>query len=82
MPRYLDHHKAVNLSPDMTKQVVADMKAGKVTNGIKPLNGFIAKNEAWCLIEAPNAQAVHNLHKVVYGLDLGPGDVVEVQSLV
>ncbi|MBI4201840.1 MAG: DUF4242 domain-containing protein [Chloroflexi bacterium] len=82
MPIYLDHHKVPQMTPQQTQQVVADIKAGKVTNGIKPLNGFIGANDAWCLIEAPNPQSVHDLHKAAYGLDLGRGDVVEVSKLV
>ncbi|MBI4202209.1 MAG: DUF4242 domain-containing protein [Chloroflexi bacterium] len=82
MPVYLDHHKVPQMTPQQTQQVVADIHAGKVTNGIKPLNAFIGANDAWCLVEAPTPQAVHDLHKAVYGLDLGPGDVVQVNKLV
>ena len=82
MPVYLDHHRVPQLSQEDLSKVVADMKAGKTTNGITPLNGFIGANDAWCLIDAPNADAVHNLHKAAYGLELGPGDVTEVQKLV
>ena len=83
MPIYLDHHKPPQgMTPESVKMLVADIKAKKVTNGIRPVNGFVGKSDAWCLIEAPNPQAVHNLHEAVYKLNLGPGDVVEVQSLV
>ena len=82
MPVFLDHHAVPQMSQEQLAGVVADMKAGKATNGIKPLNGFVGTNESWCLIEAPSAAVVHDLHKAVYGLDLGPGDVTEVQKLV
>ena len=82
MPVFLDHHGVPQLTEDQVAQVVADMKAGKVTNGIKPLNAFMGADDAWCLIEAPNSQSVHDLHKDSYGLELGLGDVTEVQQLV
>ena len=83
MPIYLDHHKPPQgITPEGVKLIVADIKAKKVTNGIRPINGFIGKNDAWCLTEAPNAEAVHKLHEAAYKQKLGPGDVIEVQSLV
>lgn len=83
MPKYLDHHKIPQgITPQAMQQMVADIKAGKVVNGVKSLNSFIGKNDAWCLTEAANAKAVHDIHKAGYNLELGPGDVTEVQSLV
>ena len=84
MPKYLDHHKVpAGITPEAIKQMTADIKAGKVgPGGVKALNSFIGKNEAWCFVEAPNAQAVHKLHEDGYKLKLGPGDVVEVTSFV
>jgi hypothetical protein len=81
LPTYLDHHAVPQLTPEQTQQAVADMKAGKITNGVKGLSVFIGKNDAWCLTEAPNPQVVHDIHKSNYGLELGPGDVTEVQIL-
>jgi len=83
MPKYIDHHKAPNLPPEAVQKMVADVKAGKVDQfGVKGLNAFISKTDAWCLTEAANAEAVHKTHEVNYGLKLGPGDVQEVMSLV
>lgn len=82
MPKYLDHHKVVP-PREMVEEERKVIKSGKTdpATGIRPLNGFIAKGESWCFMEAPNAQAVHKLHESL-GIKLGPGDVVEVESIV
>lgn len=84
MPKYLDHHKPPQgVTAEALQQMATDIKAGKTTpTGVKGLNGFIGPDDAWCLVEAPNPQAVHDLHKEAYGIDLGPADVVEVKSIV
>lgn len=82
MPTYIDHHKAPKLTPEQAKQVEADIKSGKRSQGIRPVGAFIGKNDAWCVIEAPNPQVVHDLHKSQYGIEMSPGDVTEVQALV
>lgn len=82
MPKYIDHHKIVEMPPEATQKVVADMKAGRTNPlGVKPLNAFIAKNEMWCYAEAPNADVICKMHEA-YGLKLTGGDVIEVNSLV
>ncbi|MBI4199933.1 MAG: hypothetical protein HY535_05635 [Chloroflexi bacterium] len=82
MPKFLDHHKAIQLPPNVLQQAVADIKSGKVNQlGIKALNAFSGKSDAWCLLEAPNADAVCKYHEGM-GLKLPKGDVVEVQTLV
>ena len=42
---------------------------------------FVSQDVTYCYTEAPNAEAVHKAHETM-GLNLGPGDVKEVQSLV
>jgi len=82
MPKYLDHHAAVNLPPAVAQQVVAAIKAKtKDKHGVVHLNAFMGKSDAWCLSEAPNADAVCKAHEEV-GLKLDKGNVVEVQSMV
>ncbi|MBI4233516.1 MAG: DUF4242 domain-containing protein [Chloroflexi bacterium] len=82
MPKYLDHHKAVQLPPQVAQQLVADIKAGKAApDGVKPINAFMSKGEMWCLAEAPNADTVHKHHEAL-GIKVGKGDIVEVQTLV
>lgn len=81
MPIYLDHHKGVP-TPAMIKAAKdAVASGGKSPLGTKALNGFVSKTESWCLNEAPNAAAVHSLHEQI-GMKLGPGDVVEVGTLL
>ena len=60
MPKYIDHHKgAVTLPPAVAKQMVDGIKAGqKNPLGVRGINSFFAKDEAWCVTEAPNADAV------------------------
>ena len=83
MPKFLDHHKAVDLPPAMVQQLVSQIKSGKAdANGIRPINDFIGKNgEGWCFVEAPNADVVHKLHESM-GIKLAKGDIVEVTTLV
>ncbi len=83
MPKYMDHHKGtVTLPPEVAKQMVEGIKAGsKNALGVKGLNSFFAKDETWCLTEAPNADAVCKTHEGM-GIKIGVGDVKEVQTLV
>ena len=80
MPMFLDHHMVVP-TEEMKEAARQAIKSGeKSPLGTQALNGFIANDQSWCLNNAPNAQAVHDLHEQL-GLHLGPGDVVEVQAL-
>ena len=84
MPKFLDYHaKAPDMPPEVMQAVAADMKAGKVDEfGVKPINAFMSTaGEAYCLTEAPNADAVCKSHEA-HGIALDKGDVREVQSLV
>lgn len=82
MPRYIDSHKAVSMPPEQVQKLVADIKAGRSDQfGAKPINMFTSKSETWCLAEAPSAEAVRKSHEAL-GLKLGPGDIVEVTTLV
>jgi len=83
MPKFLDSHPT---NPDMPAEVVEGIKqklmAGKPDQfGVVGLNMFVAKDRTYCYAEAPDAQAVHKSHEAM-GLKLGPGDVMEVRSLL
>ncbi len=83
MPKYLDHHaKMPALPPEAVQQVVAAIKAGKPDQyGVTPLNDFISTDgQGWCLVEAPNADAVCKTHEAM-GIQLDKGDVHEVMAL-
>jgi len=81
MPQYLDHHRAPGPPPrEMVEQVAAAIKAGgppDPATGVKGLSWMYNDNEQWCITEAPNAEAVHKYHESM-GVNLGPGDVTEV----
>lgn len=82
MPKYLDHHRPVDLPPTEVDQLVSDVKARRrAPDGTVLLNTFLAKNEGWCLIEAPSAESVHKHHEAI-GIKLEKGQVVEVMTLV
>lgn len=82
MPKFIDHHKLVKMSPEMMQKVAAMMKSGQADqNGVKPINAFMSKDEEWCLSEAPNADAVRKSHEAM-GMKIGKGDVKEVTSVL
>jgi len=81
MAKFLDHCR-VKLPPDAVKQVTAGIKAGKADQfGVKPLNVFMAEDGAYCLTEAPSADAVVKMHQA-NGIPLDRRDVSEVTTLV
>ena len=80
MPQFLDHHPAAGAPPpEMVSQVAASLKEGHAdsTTGVKGLGWMYNDNEQWCITEAPNADAVHKYHESM-GINLGPGDVTQV----
>ncbi len=83
MPKYLDHHKAVEMPPAVMQQMADRIKAGMTdANGMRGINMFTGKNgDAWCLMEAPNTEAVAKIHEQM-GVKLGRNDIVEVTTMV
>ena len=82
MPKFIDHHATMPMPPEMAQAAVEKMKSGeKDENGVIGLNAFVGQSETWCLTDAPNAEAVHKGHEAM-GINLGAGDVTEVNSLV
>ena len=82
MPKYIDHHATMPMPPEMVQVVMAKMKSGEKDDfGVIGLNAFVGEKETWCLTDAPNAEAVHKGHESM-GVNLGPGDVTEVNSIV
>ena len=81
MPQYIDHHKAPCPPPaDMVNMVAADLQSGGHTDpdtGVRGISWMYNDNEQWCITEAPNPEAVHKYHETM-GLNLGPGDVTEI----
>lgn len=87
MPKYLDHHVKLPLIPPEVKdralaRVQAYIQAKRADKfGVTPLNVIVGANgEAWCLTEAPNAEAVIKSHEAA-GSKLSRYDIVEVKTL-
>ncbi len=84
MPKFMDHHKiTVPTPPAMLKQIADGIKAGKADpkTKIKPLYFIESKTEGFCVLEAPDAKAVHTYHEGM-GIKLAAGDVSEVKTAV
>ena len=83
MPTYIDHHEMSDVSPEMATEIAERIKAGEVDeHGVKGLNVFVGKDgTAFCLSEAPDAEAVVRAH-AAYGFELASSDVVEVDSVL
>ena len=83
MPTFIDHHEMSDVAPEMAAAIGERIKAGEADeNGVKGLNVFLGKDgTAFCLSEAPDAEAVVKAHQA-YGFSLDSADVVEVQSIV
>jgi hypothetical protein len=83
MPTFIDHHDMSDVAPEVAAAIGERIKAGAADeNGVKGLNVFLGKDgTAFCLSEAPDAEAVVKAHQD-YGFSLDSADVVEVQSVV
>ncbi len=84
MPRFIDYHsKLPPLPPEVAQQMKAQVQSGKANQfGVKGINIYFGKGgQAYCLSEAPNAEAILKTHEAA-GVPLGKGDIVEVTSLV
>jgi len=83
MPKFIDHHEMSDVAPEMAAGIAERIKAGEPDDhGVKGLNVFLGKDgTAFCLSEAPDADAVIKAHQA-YGFSLSSSDVVEVQSVV
>jgi hypothetical protein len=83
MPKFIDHHEMRDVAPEMAVGIAERIKAGEADeSGVKGLNVFLGKDgTAYCLSEAPDADAVVKAHEAV-GFELSRSDVVEVESVV
>jgi hypothetical protein len=83
VPTFIDHHEMSDVAPEMAAAIGERIKAGEADeHGVKGLNVFLGKDgTAFCLSEAPDADAVVKAHQA-YGFSLDSADVVEVQSVV
>jgi Protein of unknown function (DUF4242) len=83
VPKFIDHHEMRDVAPEMAQGIAERIKAGeRDEHGVKGLNVFLGKDgTAFCLSEAPDADAVVRAHEAV-GFALDGSDVVEVESVV
>jgi hypothetical protein len=83
VPKFIDHHEMRDVAPEMAQGIAERIKAGeRDEHGVKGLNVFLGKDgTAFCLSEAPDADAVVRAHEAV-GFALDQSDVVEVESVV
>jgi Protein of unknown function (DUF4242) len=83
MPKFIDHHEMRDVAPELAAGIAERIKAGQADeNGVKGLNVFFGKDgTAFCLSEAPDADAVIRAHES-FGFSLDRKDVVEVESAV
>ena len=83
MPKFIDHHEMRDVASEVAEGIAARIQAGEEDeHGVKGLNVFLGKDgTAFCLSEAPDADAVVKAHEAV-GFELSRSDVVEVESVV
>jgi hypothetical protein len=72
-----------DVAPEMAAGIAERINAGQADeHGVKGLNVFLGKDgTAFCLSEAPDADAVIKAHES-FGFSLDRKDVVEVESVV
>jgi Protein of unknown function (DUF4242) len=84
MPKFIDHHAmSPNLPPEMQEGIASRLRAGEPDEfGVTAVNVFLGKDgTAFCLSEAPDADAVVKAHEAA-GFPLDGSEVVEVRPVV
>jgi Protein of unknown function (DUF4242) len=82
MPTFLDHHAMPEMTPEMREAMAERIRGGQPDeNGAKAVNVYVADGEAYCLSEAPDAEAVVKAHEAA-GVAVRREDVVEVTPIV
>ena len=82
MAKFVDHHATMPMPPEMAQAAVEKLKSGQADEfGVTGINAYVGANDTWCLTEASSADAVHKSHEAM-GINLGVGDIQEVQALV
>ena len=81
MPTFLEHHAMPELSPEMKEGMAERIRLGQADeNGARAVNVYMADGEAYCLSEAPNAEAVVKAHEAA-GVAVRREDVLEVTAI-
>jgi hypothetical protein len=80
MPKFIDFHSKMPAMPAEAMDQVRNSLGKPDANGVKAINAFFTKDgQAYCISEAPNADAVCRAHEAK-GLPLGKGDVHEIST--
>ena len=81
MPRFMDFHDDLKLPDQAIQQITQDTKDAKSDEfGVRQIELFHnADGKVYCLLEAPDAEAVRKHHAA---LDVPCGDVHEVAGLL
>lgn len=81
MPTFLDHHAMPELPAEMKDAMAGRIRSGQADeNGARAVNVYMADGEAYCLSDAPNAEAVVKAHEAA-GVAIRRQDVVEVTPI-
>ncbi|MCL2395105.1 MAG: DUF4242 domain-containing protein [Acidimicrobiaceae bacterium] len=81
MPRFMDYHDDLKLPAEAIDQITSDTKEGKADQfGVRQIELFHnADGKVYCLLEAPDADAVRHHHEA---LGVPCGDIHEVEGLL
>lgn len=81
MPKFMDFHDDLTLPDDAIQQFTQDTKVAKVDEfGVRQIELYHNPDgKVYCLLEAPDAEAVHRHHQA---LGVPCGDVHQVEGLL
>jgi hypothetical protein len=81
MPKFMDFHDDLKLPSEAVQQITLDTKAAKTDEfGVRQIELFHnAEGKVYCLLEAPDADAVRSHHAAI---GVPCGDVHEVSGLL
>lgn len=81
MPKFIDHHPDLKLSPEAVQALSTDARTGRYDQfGARQLEVFYnTDGKVFCLVEAPNEEAVRERHSA---MGVSCGEVYRVESLL
>lgn len=77
MPKFIDFHPGHEMSPEGIQRLTEETKKGVYDEyGVRQLELYYGENGVYCLLEAPDKEAVRKHHKG------NCGEIHEVESLL
>ena len=77
MPKYMDFHPGLKLSPEAIQRLTDEAKEGVYDEyGVRQLELYYGEDGVYCLLEAPDKEAVRKHHKG------NVGEIHEIRSLI